>query len=103
VLGDQTLVDDMTKGDEFFGEKYLYRFLKTQYSERPNALYFDFIDRMYPVYETKVKLTGGKLIIDSTNHFLAALIIMPAAEEAAFKKLSADIRAERMKTFYAQI
>jgi hypothetical protein len=102
-LGEETLADESPKGDEIFGEKYLFRFLKTQYSERPDALYLDYIDRMFPVYEKKVKVTGGKLSVQAANHFLAALIVMPAAEEVAFKKLSADIRTERMKTFYAQV
>ncbi len=102
-IGDQTIVDESPSPDEINSEKYLFRFLKTQYSEREYALFLDFIDRMYPVYEKKVKVTGGKLTIQAANHYLAALIVLPADQEAAFKKMAADIRTERIRTFYSTI
>lgn len=101
TLGDQVLMDEKPSLAELFGEKWLYRFMRTQYSERENALYLDFIDRMYPVIEKKVKVSGGKLQVRAQSHWLAALIAVPAADEAAFKKLSADIRAERLRSFWA--
>ena len=102
-IGDETIVDDKPTAGDINGEKYLFRFLKTQYSERPNALFLDFIDRMYPVYEKKIKVTGGKLAIQAANHFLSTLIVLPSDREADFKKLAADIRTERIRAFYSTL
>ena len=102
-IGAETIVDDTPSADDLAGEKYLFRFLKTQYSERENALFADYIEKMYPVYEKKVTVTGGKLSIQAAGHFLSSLIVMPAAQEAAFKKLTAEIRAERMRCFNATV
>ena len=102
-LGDQTILDESPSAEEVQGEKYIYRFMKTQYSERPNAVYLDFIDHMFPVYEKKVKVTGGKLTVEAANHYLAALIVLPADQEAAFKKMSADIRTERLRTYSSTV
>jgi hypothetical protein len=98
-IGSETIVDESPSADDLAGEKYLFRFLKTQYSERENALFTDYIERMYPVYEKKISVTGGKLSIQASGHFLSALIVMPVAQEAAFKKLTAEIRAERIRSF----
>jgi hypothetical protein len=98
-IGDETTVDDKPSPADINGEKYLFRFLKTQYSERENALFLDYIDRMYPVYEKKIKVAGGKLTIDAANHWLASLVVLPADQEAAFKKFAADTRAERIRVF----
>jgi hypothetical protein len=100
-LGDEILADD--KGADIYSEKYLYRFMNTQYSERENALWLDFIDRMYPAYEKKIKVAGGKLSIQSANHWLAGLIVMPSEQEAAFKKMTAEIKTERIRTFYSTL
>ncbi|HYF51548.1 MAG TPA: hypothetical protein VEJ63_19195 [Planctomycetota bacterium] len=102
-VGDETIVDDKAGAEQIKSEKYLFRFMKTQYSERENALWLDYIDKMYASYEKKVKVTGGKLTITAANHWLSSVIVLPADQEAAFKKLTADIKTERMKTFHATV
>ncbi|MGD0094610.1 MAG: hypothetical protein ABSE73_32265, partial [Planctomycetota bacterium] len=100
-IGETVLLDEKPALSDFHGERWLYRFMRTQYSERENALWSDFIERMYPVYERRVKVQGGKLTVQAQNHWLAALIALPAAQEQEFKALSAAIRAERLRLFTA--
>jgi hypothetical protein len=100
-IGAETICDEKPGEEVLNSEKYLFRFMNTQYSERENALFLDYIDRMYPVFEKKVKVENGKLTVSAANHFLAALIVLPAAQEAEFKKLAATIRAERIHIFYS--
>lgn len=98
-LGATVFVEEKPTVAELHGERWLYRFMRTQYSERENALWLDFIDRMYPVFEKMVTVQGGKLSIQAQNHWLAALIVLPAAQEEDFKALSAAVRAERLRLF----
>ena len=100
-VGGTTVLDDTPAAADLYGEKYFFRFLHTRYSERPNALWLDFIDRMYPVYEVNATVTGGKLAIEACGMQLSALIALPAKEEAAFAAMSNVIREERIRLFYA--
>ncbi|MCW8130555.1 MAG: hypothetical protein KIS92_09420 [Planctomycetota bacterium] len=100
VVGDQTLVDEAWSDEAFYGEKGLYRHLHTQYSNRPNALWLDYVLPVAPEQTVKAKATGGKLSVAVSNHRLSALVIVPAKDEAAFKKFCDDVRAQRIKVFY---
>ena len=102
-VGDQTLCDETMPDADFYGEKGLFRFLRTQYSQRPNAQWLDYVLPATPEYTVKAKAEGGKLAVQVCNHRLSALVVMPAKEEAAFKKLAETIRNERIRLFYSTI
>jgi len=101
-VGNQTIVDAKPSLNELYSDKYMFRFMNTAYSQRENSQWLDFIDRMYPTHETKVSVTGGKLSIEACNYELSSLIVLPGKEQAAFTKLTAAIKAERIRLFYAQ-
>jgi hypothetical protein len=100
-IGEDVLCDERPTPAELHGEKYLYRFLRTPYSERPNALWLDFVAKMYPAIECKVTVTGGKLTIEAANHWLASLIVLPADREQEFRAMAESIQAERLRIFNA--
>nr|MBA3708506.1 hypothetical protein [Planctomycetota bacterium] len=102
-VGDQTLFQDTPTPEQVRSDKYLYRFLPTPYSERPDALYVDYIDRMYPTWDVRVAVHDGKLAIAATRFWLSALVIMPAADDAGFTRLAAQIRAQRILAFTSSL
>ena len=102
-VGDQTLRDEKLSEKEFYGEKGLFHFLRTQYSQRPNALWLDYVEPVFPEQTVRVKVAGGKLAVEASNHRLSALVVAPAQEEAAFKKMAAELREQRQKLFYAPL
>lgn len=101
-VANQTIIDTKPSLNELYSDKYMFRFMNTPYSQRENSQWLDFIDRMYPTHETKVNVTGGKLSIQACNYELSSLIVLPAKDPAAFAKLTAAIKAERIRIFYAQ-
>jgi hypothetical protein len=98
-LNDKLLVDETPTDDEFAGDRYLYRFLWTQYSEKPHAVWLNYIDKMYPAEVHAVQVTQGTITVEAANHFLSALIVVPAARKAEFEKMVADIRLQRQGSF----
>ncbi|MBI3830691.1 MAG: hypothetical protein HY291_14310 [Planctomycetes bacterium] len=100
IVGDQTLCDEKWTDKEFFGEKGLFRHLRTQYSQRPNALWLDYVLPVAPEQTVKAKATNGKLTVKISNHRLSALVVAPAKDEEAFKKACDEIHAQRIKVFY---
>ncbi len=84
---------------EFCSEKYLYRFLPTQYSEKPHALWTNYISRMYPSERVRVRVSDGLLKLTATNHFVSALIAVPAKQQSAFEQLATDLRELRIAAF----
>ena len=103
-VGDQTLCDEKLQQTRIFTEpKGIFRHLHTQYSQRPNALWTDYVEPVCPEQTVKVKVTGGKLTIKVSNHRLAGLVVMPAGDEAGFKKLCDEIRQQRIKLFYSPL
>jgi hypothetical protein len=41
--GDQTLCDETLQNNDYYGEKGFFRHLRTQFSQRPNALWLDYV------------------------------------------------------------
>ena len=66
-INDVVLCDEKPGDEEFAGEKYLCRFMRTVYSERPHALWEDFIDKMYPCQTATVEVTDGILAVKNFN------------------------------------
>lgn len=100
-INDQVVVDETPSDEQFAGDKYLYRFLGTQYSEKPHALWRNYIDKMYPSEVYKVTVSEGAIEIETANYFLSALVAVPAAKKADFQRMAAEIRDRRIATFEA--
>jgi hypothetical protein len=99
TLNDKVIWDETPTDEEFAGDKYLYRFLWTQYSEKPHAVWLNYIERMYPAEVYSVRVTGGAITVEAANYFLSALIAVPAAGKADFEKMTAAIRQQRIAAF----
>ena len=99
TLNGETLFDEKPSFADYDSEKYIYRFLWTQYSERPHALWLDYIDRMYPVREEAVEVTDGTLSLTAKNFFVSALILVPASQQKDFERMAAKIRKTRVGMF----
>lgn len=102
-LCDKSLCDETPTDEQFSSDKYLYRFMWTQYSQKPHAIWENYINVMYPATTHTVKVTDGTLTITAANHFLSAVILMPADKKEAFEKLTASIREDRIARFEADV
>lgn len=98
-VNDQTLSDENPTAEEYYSEKFLYRFLRTQYSEKPHALWERYLDRMYPVWTPRVNVRDGTLTVEAINHFLSAIVLIPADAEAKFDAFAATVRKLRIEAF----
>lgn len=85
--------------ETFDSEKYLYRFMWTQYSERPNALWLDYIDKMYPVWQQTVEVDTGEIEIKADSFFVSALILVPEKDRADYDRMAAKITTKRIAAF----
>jgi len=99
-VGDKTLLDEKLSTQEYYGEKGLYRFMRTQWSPRQNSLWLDYVEPAVLTFKAKVKSEGKKIVVEANNQRLSAVIVMPAKDEAAFNKLADEIRQQRIKLFY---
>jgi hypothetical protein len=96
---DRVLLDESPSPAEFASEKWLYRFLRTQYSERPHAVWLDFVDRMYPVRTVRVDATDGLFRLESQGHFLSAVVLVPADGSGTFDDFVSSVRDVRIAAF----
>ena len=85
---DEVLFDDLPPPIEYYSRKYLYRFLNTRYSEKPHALWANYIDRMYPVHTPRVKVTDGTFTLEAENYFVSAVVLVPASAKDDFDKFA---------------
>ena len=102
-LNDRTLEADKPDFTRYDGEEYLYRFLWTQYSERPHAAWLDYIDRMYPTRVERVTVADGALTLTARDFFLSAMIVVPAGHDADVARMAAKIRQARLEAFEAAL
>jgi hypothetical protein len=91
------VIDEKPTPQEYLGEKYLFRFLNTQYSQKPHAPWQNYIDRMYPVRQSKLSLPDGMLTLTAKNYFLSGLILLPAEVDPT--PLVQKIQELRMASF----
>jgi hypothetical protein len=98
-VGETVLVDDHPTPAQVASDAYLFRFLPPLYSERDNALWLDYIERMYPTWDMPVTVRGGTLSITAARFWISSLIVMPAQDATAFANLTAQIRTARMHAF----
>ena len=98
-LNDKVLYDDKPNDEDFASEKYLYRCMWTQYSERPHAMWEDFVEKSYESHIEKITVNNGHISVSFNNYFINALIAVPAGQKAGFDALIAEIRGKRMAEF----
>lgn len=98
-INNEVLCKEAPSLQEFCGEKYLYRFMNTQYSEKPHALWTNYIERMYPAHTGRVKVTDGVFTLSAVNHFLGGLILVPAGSESEFTGMTAALKEKRIEAF----
>ena len=96
---DEVLFDDLPPPVQYYSRKYLYRFLNTRYSEKPHALWANYIDRMYPVHTPRVKVTDGTFTLEAENYFVAAVVLVPASARGDFDKFAESARRLRIAAF----
>ena len=84
---------------QYYNTNYLYRFLNTRYSEKPHALWANYINRMYPVYTPHIKVTDGTLTLTAANYFVSALVLVPASAQVDFDKFAETTRNLRIAAF----
>lgn len=101
-VGDQTLLKEKLTEREFFGEKGLFRYMRTQYSERPDALWLDYVEPEAQEFTCKIRVTGGQFDVEVANLRLSAMVLLPAADELGFNQLRQQIRQARLKYFNAK-
>jgi hypothetical protein len=96
-VNDHTLTDAEPMAREYLSEKHFHRFVDTFYSEKPDALWTNYIERMYPVRTFEFD-TKGEVRIHAVNHFLSALVLVPASQEKSgwdqFVRDAAKLRRE---------
>ncbi len=97
--GGETLFDDLPAPYQYYSRKYLYRFLDTRYSEKPHALWMNYIDRMYPVHTTRVKVADGVFTLEAENFFVSAVVLVPASAKDDFDKFADTARRLRIEAF----
>ena len=97
--GGETLFDDLPAPYQYYSRKYLYRFLDTRYSEKPHALWENYIDRMYPVHTTRVQVADGVFTLEAENFFVSALVLVPASAKDEFDKFADTTRTLRIEAF----
>jgi hypothetical protein len=99
-LNDRTVIDTTPSVDEYYSEKFLYRFLKTTFSARPDALWEDYVAKMYPAHDLKINAADGVVTLEAQNHFISALVLVPAAlPQKEWGAFVAETRALRVKAF----
>jgi hypothetical protein len=100
-INDRTLTDETPSVEELASEKYLFRFLNTPCSLRPDRIWERFVNRMYPVASETVTVKDGTLTVEAANHFLSFLILVPEKNKAEFEALAASVRQMRTDAFTA--
>jgi hypothetical protein len=98
-INDEVLFDETPAPYQYYNKKYLYRFLNTQYSEKPHALWTHYIDQMYPVHSPRVKVTNGTFTLTAANYFVSALVLVPASARGDFDKFADTTRTLRIEAF----
>lgn len=99
-IGDETLLDEESSQRTYYSEKGIFRYLDTQYSQRPRALWLDYALPEAETYTTTVTVRGGRLRVRLSNLMLAAMVLVPEAQGAAFDTWTNDVREARAKAFY---
>jgi len=98
-VGGKALVNETLSEREFFGEKGIFHYMRTQYSERPNALWLDYVEPEAQEFVTTVTVGDSGLNVRISNMRLSALVLVPAKDEVGFKAMCESIRSARITSF----
>ncbi|HTL53059.1 MAG TPA: hypothetical protein VL860_10820, partial [Planctomycetota bacterium] len=96
-INDVVLCDEHPSAEDYFGEKYYFRFLHTEYSLVPHALWHNYIEKMFPAQTAEVEVKNGLLTLTAVNHFVGGLIVLPAKADMA--ALATQIETKRIESF----
>ena len=102
-LNGDMLFEGEMKGSRFYSPQWFYRFINTDYSEKPNALWKNYVAKMYPAHIMETEVKTGTFYVKGMNSFLSALILLPADRKAEFDKMTQQIESERIRYFYKDI
>lgn len=105
-INDKVLCSEQPSQAEYYGEKYYFRFLRTQFSLKPHALWLNYIAAMYPAETFDLEVADGQVYLQARNHFVGGLILVPEKDAAVFDKMRDEIQSKRIasfeKTFFAK-
>ena len=87
----------------FYSRRWYFRFLDTLYSERPGALWKDYVARTHPATTFETRVRGGELLVKGTHAFLSALVLVPVERKAEFGRMVERIASERIRYFYRDL
>lgn len=99
TLNNQQLVQQHPSPEEYYSEKFLFRFLTTQYSKKREALWTSYLQSMYPVWTGELEVPKGELRVSTQNHFVSALVLLPVSPELDFPKFVASTEKVRRQSF----
>lgn len=99
-LNDWTIMDDAPTPEQFNSEKYLYRFLWTQYSERPDAIWRNYLRKMYISETHLIDAPDGVVSLKGINQVLYALILLPADRKAQFEQFVKTLDQKLLDSYH---
>ncbi len=98
-VGAQTVLHAENSERTYYGTNGIFRYLATQYSRRPNALWLDYVLPEAEEHLCKTAVSGGGVDVRVNNARLAAMVMVPAAAEKEFREWAAAVREARIKDF----
>jgi hypothetical protein len=99
-LNDWTIMDDNPTPEQFNGEKYLYRFLWTQYSEKPDAVWNNYLKKMYISQVHEINAPDGVVTLKGINQVLYALILVPAEKKREFDQMVTTLDRQMLDSYH---
>jgi hypothetical protein len=86
-INGRNLGDISATPEGYYSTSHLFRFLDVDHDGDPASLWRDYVARMYPSQRISVVVKGGHIALETVNHFLSAIIMVP-------DDLSRDITSE---------
>ena len=99
-LNEWAIMDDNPTPEQFNGEKYLYRFLWTQYSEKPDAVWNNYLKKMYISQIHEIDAPDGVVTLKGINQVLYALILVPADRKADFDQMTKTLDQQMLDSYH---
>jgi hypothetical protein len=77
TINGRDFVNETPTAEEYYSEKYLYRFMRFVNDGDPKRLWRDYVFDMYRSNAIDLEVKDGKLHLEAVNHFLSALVLIP--------------------------
>jgi len=103
AVGNTTVLDQTVDDVQLAGTNYMGRFLLAPSPVRPERMWETYVNVMYPGTVHSARVTDGVLSFRLVNHFLSAIVIVPAAKKAEFEKTVQSIRENRIAAFTSNV